>query len=229
MADFTGDIHKFTNGLGGACARLGVDLWLPTNVLDVAAGSGDVTVKGSPATNRNGIVEKKSTRETFDQIVICLGVLSRALAPKLDDRVNICPVKGYSITVNLLEKEDQEAAPWMSLLDDNAKIVTSRLGNTRFRVAGTAEFNGYNQDIPWRRIESLIRWCLRHFPRMSTRDCVPWAGPRPMMPNMMPRVLQGNNPSVFYNTGHGHLGWTLSAATADAVAALITAETMKNE
>jgi len=49
-----------------------------------------------------------------------------------------------------------------------------------------------------------------------------------MMPNMMPRVMQGKNPRVFYNTGHGHLGWTLSAATAEGVTALVEASEMTN-
>jgi D-amino-acid dehydrogenase len=39
-----------------------------------------------------------------------------------------------------------------------------------------------------------------------------------MMPNMLPKVGQGKASNVFYNTGHGHLGWTLSAATAVSVA-----------
>ena len=39
-----------------------------------------------------------------------------------------------------------------------------------------------------------------------------------MMPSMLPRIGAGVAPGVFYNTGHGHLGWTLSAATAEMVA-----------
>ena len=42
-----------------------------------------------------------------------------------------------------------------------------------------------------------------------------------MLPSMMPRVGAGRRPGVFYNTGHGHLGWTLSAATAEMVAETI--------
>jgi len=101
--------------------------------------------------------------------------------------------------------------------------VTSRLGARRFRVAGTAEFNGTNRDIRAERIAPLIAWCRAHFPGMRTRPAAPWAGLRPIMPDMMPRVTRGRSPRVSYNTGHGHLGWTLSAATADAVAALVTA------
>jgi len=58
---------------------------------------------------------------------------------------------------------------------------------------------------------------------VSTRQVVPWAGLRPMTPSMMPRVGRGKQANVFYNTGHGHLGWALSAATAEALA-----ETMCN-
>jgi len=140
------------------------------------------------------------------------------LAAALGDRVNIYPVKGYSITVNLDDAESQAAAPWVSLLDDGAKIVTSRLGADRFRIAGTAEFNGANRDIRNDRIVPLVKWCEKLFPAVSTEHAVPWAGLRPMMPSMMPKVGAGNKSGVFYNTGHGHLGWTLSAATAEIVA-----------
>ncbi len=222
-SDFTGDIHKFTNGLAAACERLGVTMKLATQVLDVKADDDNVTIRHRSSEPRLDEQEWPEEVSQFDKVVVCSGVISRDIAASLGDRVNVYPVKGYSITVSLPEPEDQKAAPWVSLLDDKAKIVTSRLGQTRFRVAGTAEFNGINKDIRAERIEPLVSWCRKHFPGMSTRQSVPWAGLRPMMPDMMPRVMRGKNPRVFYNTGHGHLGWTLSAATADAVAALATA------
>ena len=224
-SDFTGDIHKFTNGLAKACERRGVDMRFAVEVIRVDAQSDKVTiVSRSTEPTLDGGPNEEEVR-TFDKVVVCGGVMSRSLAHSLGDRVNVYPVKGYSITVDLMEKADQEAAPWVSLLDDKAKIVTSRLGERRLRVAGTAEFNGFNRDIRDARIAPLIAWCRTHFPGMSTRQCVPWAGLRPMMPNMLPHVARGRNPRVLYNTGHGHRGWTLSAATADAVAALATART----
>lgn len=221
-SDFTGDIHKFTNGLAAACARLGVTMNLSTLVLGVNAADDRVEIRHRSTEPRSDQTVPPEEVSRFDKVVVCSGVLSRDLGRSLGDRVNVYPVKGYSITVSLPEAADQAAAPWVSLLDDKAKIVTSRLGQTRFRVAGTAEFNGVNRDIRAERVDPLVRWCRAHFPGMSTRQAVPWAGLRPMMPDMMPRVMQGRNPRVFYNTGHGHLGWTLSAATADAVAALAT-------
>ncbi|MEO1291849.1 MAG: FAD-dependent oxidoreductase, partial [Pseudomonadota bacterium] len=84
--------------------------------------------------------------------------------------------------------------------------------------AGTAEINGDNRDIRADRIAPLQTWVETHFPGVHTDQVVPWTGLRPMMPSMMPRVGAGRRPGVFYNTGHGHLGWTLSGATAEMVA-----------
>ena len=212
-SDSTGDIHRFTTGLAKACERLGVKLLMGQDVVNLASDGQAATV----TTQENGV----SQAHHFDGLVVCAGVASRQFASQLGDRVNVYPVKGYSITVNLLEAQSQQAAPQVSLLDDETKLVTSRLGVDRFRVAGTAEFNGVNKDIRADRIKPLVDWVNACFPGVSTRQVVPWAGLRPMMPNMMPRVGRGKQENVFYNTGHGHLGWTLSAVTADMVSELI--------
>ncbi|ARP83773.1 D-amino acid dehydrogenase [Bordetella genomosp. 8] len=217
-SDSTGDIHKFTRGLAEACARQGVAFRYDAAVsalrrLGASGGSG-IAMDFSQG--------DEVDTEAFDAVVVCAGVASRQFAAMAGDRVNIYPVKGYSITVCLDDAESQASAPWVSLLDDAAKIVTSRLGRDRFRVAGTAELNGYNRDIRADRIAPLVNWTRRHFPGASTARVIPWAGLRPMLPSMLPRVGRGRSPGVFYNTGHGHLGWTLSAATAEAVADAVT-------
>jgi len=212
-SDSTGDIHKFSIGLADAIERSGGQFVTGASVTRLVRDAGGVTVHF----DRDG----HGDEERFDGIVIAAGIASRHFAAQLGDRVNIYPVKGYSITVNLDTPESRGAAPWMSLLDDDAKIVTSRLGANRLRIAGTAEFTGENRDIRADRIRPLTRWCEAMFPGVATESVVPWAGLRPMMPNMMPRFGRGRAPRVFYNTGHGHLGWTLSAATAEAVAEVI--------
>ncbi len=162
--------------------------------------------------------------DRFDGVVVCAGVHSRALARKLGDRVNIYPVKGYSITIELRDAASRRAAPTIGLVDDDAKIATSRFGEDRLRVAGTAELNGMNCDIRADRIQLLTAWCERFFPDVSIDAVVPWAGLRPMTPSMMPRVGRGSRQGVFYNTGHGHLGWTLAGATARLVAETVAAD-----
>lgn len=213
-SDSTGDIHKYTTGLARVCEKRGATFLYDRTVTSIerrgcfritcstAEGGGDATSQ---------IIEANA-------VVVCAGVGSRSFAAMLGDCLNIYPVKGYSITVHLDDESSKKAAPWVSLLDDRAKIVTSRLGAARFRVAGTAELNGMNCDIRDDRVRPLVDWTRTLFPEVRTQRVVPWAGLRPMMPNMMPKIGPGRAPGVFYNTGHGHPGWTLSAATAAMVA-----------
>ncbi len=218
-SDSTGDIHKFTRGLAQACERLGVEFRYEATVESVEQTP---ELKIAVRARRDALPDTS----IFDRLVVCAGVGSRALAAQVGDQVNVYPVKGYSITVHLDDAQSRAAAPWVSLLDDKAKIVTSRLGAERFRIAGTAELNGENRDIRADRIEPLVRWMRGHFPDVSSSRVVPWAGLRPMLPDMVPRVGRGRHRHVFYNTGHGHLGWTLSAATAEAVAQLMSGEAL---
>lgn len=214
-SDSTGDIHKFTVGLAQAAQARGVQMLCGADVRRLEAGEGGARVVFA--------IDGAEEARRFDAVVVCAGTASRAYAAMLGDRVNVYPVKGYSITVMLDDVQSRASAPTVSLLDDATKLVTSRLGANRFRVAGTAEFNGYNRDIRADRIAPLVQWVQQCFPGVSTRQVVPWAGLRPMMPDLMPRVGPGKRPGVFYNTGHGHLGWTMSAATAEMLAGQVEA------
>jgi len=195
--DWMGDIHKFCTELTAVLKnKYGVTFSFGSTILDA------------------------KNLDYYDAIVISSGVGSTALAKTVGDTIDVYPVKGYSITVNL-DDESYKHAPKTSLLDDQEKIVTSTLGR-RFRVAGTAELTGENYDIRRDRIEPLLNWVHTNFPKINTHDYSSWACLRPMTPNMMPIVKQSkNNPKVFYHTGHGHLGWTLSPATAVQLTTLI--------
>ena len=189
-ADMTGDIHKF-------CIELSKVLINKYNVKF-----------------RYNSIATPDIVKSFDNIVLCAGVKSAEFSRKLGDPIDIYPVKGYSITLDV--GKDIKDAPEISLLDDEAKIVTSRLG-TRLRVAGTAELAGINYDIKMDRIDPLVRWVRNNFPNISTEHVNPWAGLRPMTPSMLPVVRKSKADKFWYNTGHGHLGWTLSAATAEMI------------
>ncbi|MGL5166991.1 MAG: D-amino acid dehydrogenase [Afipia sp.] len=216
-SDATGDIHKFTRGLAAACIRRGAKFIYDADVENITSTGAGFRIDWTGSSNLPETLPQREVLEA-DGVIICAGTASRWFAAMLGDRVNIYPVKGYSITIDLDTPQSRNAAPNVSLLDEAAKIVTSRLGADRFRVAGTAEFNGFNYDIRADRIQPLTEWVRRNFSDIGTSKVVPWAGLRPMMPNMMPFVRAGVKPGVFYNTGHGHLGWTLSAATAQIIA-----------
>jgi len=214
--DFAGDVHKFTRGLIGACARLGVDQKFDRLVCKFHFRGKTIDIELKYIGPLGNLASYEYI--TVDKIVICAGVGSRRLAELAGDRVNIYPVKGYSLTLPLDPGLGRTKSPEVCLLDEDAKTVTSRLGN-RLRVAGTAEFVGYDTSIAPQRIRLLIDWCNAHFPDIDTSVANSWTGLRPMMPNMVPLVGPGRRSNVLYNTGHGHLGWTLSAATAEIISA----------
>jgi D-amino-acid dehydrogenase len=193
--DFTGDIHLFCRNLSRVLKhKYGVKfIKLPATIYDI------------------------DHFRSMGPVVICAGVESRNLARAVGDRLPIYPVKGYSITV-----QDPKTGPWVSLLDDETKIVSARLGENRFRAAGTAEFVGENLDIKHARTQPIVDWTRTLFPEMNTEYVTPWAGLRPMTPSMMPIVKPSKHAhNVYYNTGHGHLGWTLSAYTAKQIVDII--------
>jgi len=199
-SDWTGDIHKF-------CYEL-------TGVLE-----NKYKVKfefNSSITKDHDLAYMASVM--YDAVVVAAGVGSVKIAEQIGDSLPVYPVKGYSITINNV---DPKYLPKVSLLDDQAKIVTASLGN-RFRVAGTAELCGENYDITRDRIQPLLDWVHTNFPNINTHDYTQWACLRPMTPNMMPIIKQSDmHPGVFYNTGHGHLGWTLGPATGKLVTELV--------
>lgn len=192
--DMSGDIHKF-------CVEMEKVLKTKYNVKF-----------------KYGVTVEPQMSKDFDHVVLCAGVKSAEFSKKIGDPLDIYPVKGYSITMEV--GNGLEDAPMVSLLDDEAKIVTSRL-SSRLRVAGTAELAGINYDIRADRIDPLVKWVRKNFPYVSTENINPWAGLRPMTPNMLPVVRRSKVDNIWYNTGHGHLGWTLSPATAEMITELI--------
>ena len=199
--DWVGDAHKFSNEiLRVSVEKYGVKTLWSYEVIDVENHKLKASKVGSDSVE---LME-------FDEIVICNGYEIASIAAKLGDRLNVYPVKGYSITI-----EDARAAPKLSLLDDDKKIVSSTLGS-RFRVAGTAEIGSNDLSIRQDRIKPLVKWVNANFPGIDTNKRSEWACLRPMNANMMPIVKTSKaHPNVHYHGGHGHLGWTLAAGTSE--------------
>jgi D-amino-acid dehydrogenase len=193
--DWVGDIHKFCNEL-----------------LKVLVSKYSVCVSFN-----NEINDARQLTSIHDAVIIAAGAETTHLSKLLGDSIAVYPVKGYSITINDCHIDE---LPKVSLLDDESKIVTSTLGN-RFRVAGTAELCGHNRDITRSRIEPLLNWVNENFPHLDTRNYSSWACLRPMTPNMMPIVRESKVKNIYYHTGHGHLGWTISPATSKKLVSLI--------
>ena len=212
-SDASGDIHKFCKNIHKLLEeKYAVKSLFNTEIESIYKDKDKVILSAA--------TESETTGYHFDKVAICAGIDTQKFADILGDKMRVYPVKGYSVTIHLDDEKSKKSAPQVSLLDDPKKIVSSRLGD-RLRVAGTAELAGKNNDIRQDRIMPLLGWVREYFPEVSTENYTPWAGLRPMTPNMMPLVFESKAKGIFYNTGHGHLGWTLGAATGDLLAAKI--------
>jgi hypothetical protein len=151
--------------------------------------------------------------------VVALGSYSPLLLRQIGYSLPVYPAKGYSATLTLAEGS---LAPTVSLTDDERKLVFSRLGN-RLRIAGTAEFNGYNLDLNPVRSQALLERTRQLFPHLQTvGEPALWCGLRPATPSNVPLIGRTRFGNLWLNTGHGTLGWTMSCGSAAALAEMIS-------
>jgi D-amino-acid dehydrogenase len=211
--DESGDAYLFTSRLAQLAGARGVRFAMGLAVERIAAEGG--RVRGVAVRDAEGREETLAA----DAYVLALGSYSPLLAGPIGLSLPIYPAKGYSATVPVT---DAAAAPRVSLTDDGAKIVFSRLGE-RLRIAGTAELSGYSTGLNPVRCEALVRRAREIFPDAADYSRATfWAGLRPSTPSNVPLVGRTRYPNLFLNTGHGTLGWTLACGSARALADIIS-------
>ena len=213
LDDESGNAHLFCRGLATLAADAGVRFVFGTRV-----SSFDL-IHGRLAGAR--IVDNADRRGVIgaDAIVLTAGSYSPGLVRPLGLRLPIYPVKGYSITVPVL---DPERAPKISLTDESRRVVCSRLGQ-HLRVAGTAELNGFDLSPNPGRSAALVRWLEERFPGAADLSQVEhWCGLRPATPSNVPLIGPGGIDRLYLNTGHGTLGWTLACGSGRAIADIVT-------
>jgi D-amino-acid dehydrogenase len=207
--DESGDAQRFCSALAERAAQRGVVFRYDTPIIGLA--SDGMAVRGVHLAHGEVL--------SADAVVVALGSYTpRYLAP-LGIHVPVYPAKGYSISIPL---EGGALAPTVSLTDDGAKIVISRLGE-RLRVAGTAEFAGYDTQIAPQRIAPLLRRVREIFPQLVFDESAiePWTGLRPATPGNVPLIGRTRLKNLYLNTGHGTLGWTMAAGSGRLLADLV--------
>lgn len=210
-ADESGDAHRFTQALAARAAAAGVVFRHGLSIDQLAPGGGRLA--GVVVSSAGG-----AELLTADAYVVALGSYSPLLLKPLGLNVPVYPAKGYSLTLPLAETA---RAPTVSLTDDERKLVFSRLGN-RLRIAGTAEFNGYNLELNEVRCQALLQRTRQLFPRLEIAGPPEfWCGLRPATPSNRPLIGATRYGNLWLNTGHGTLGWTMACGSAAALAALI--------
>ncbi len=210
-SDESGDAHRFTQALATRAATTGVEFRYATRIERLATAGGRVA----------GVVThgpQGAELLTADAYVLALGSESPLLLHPHGIRLPVYPAKGYSATLHLA---NPASAPSVSLTDDAHKLVFSRLGN-RLRIAGTAEFIGYDRDLDPVRCQALIRRAQQLFPRLEIEgEANFWCGLRPATPSNVPLIGRSRLSNLWLNTGHGTLGWTLACGSAAALADLL--------
>ena len=157
-----------------------------------------------------------------DVYVVALGSYSPLLLQPLGVALPVYPGKGYSVTIPI---DGHLGAPTVSLIDDEFKMVYSRLGN-RLRVAGTAEFAGWDASITERRARFLLAKAVELLPDCGDLERAEfWAGLRPSTPDGVPVIGRTAFDNLFLNTGHGTLGWTMACGSGRVIADLILGRT----
>jgi D-amino-acid dehydrogenase len=212
-ADESGDALLFTQRLAALCTARGVQFAYDSTIENFARDGAVISdVRMRRADGRSETVRA-------DAYVVALGSYSPLLLKLLRLRPLIYPVKGYSITVPVT---NAAAAPQVSLTDDAYKIVFSRLGE-RLRVAGTAEFDGYNTMVNDVRCTALATRAAELFPEAGDfARADRWAGLRPATPSNLPYVCGTRYRNLFLNTGHGTLGWTMACGSGRLLADLVS-------
>ncbi|HET8725867.1 MAG TPA: D-amino acid dehydrogenase [Alphaproteobacteria bacterium] len=203
--DESGDARLFTLGLAEVCRTLGVSFeWNRT--IQGLETEGDRVV---------GVVTDGGVRSA-DAYVLALGVQAPVLARSLGVRLPVYPVKGYSVTLPA-----GKGAPDMGGVEKDRFVAWARFGD-RLRLTATAEFDGY--DLNHRTDNFRGMWTVGRelFPEAAdwSRPTY-WAGLRPMTPSGAPILGRGRHANLWFNTGQGHMGWTMSCGSARITADLI--------
>jgi D-amino-acid dehydrogenase len=206
-SDESGDCHGFANKLAAICTAKGVDFRWNTSIRAIQA-SGDRIEK--IATDKGDVVA--------DAYVMALGCYAPIEARRIGVKLPIYPVKGYAMT---LKVGNRNAAPRLSGVDEQNLVAWSRLGD-RLRLTATAEFAGYDTSHKPSDFAHMLNVARGLFPGGADFDAPSmWAGLRPMTPKGTPILGQAKHRNLWFNTGLGHMGWTMSHGSARVTADLI--------
>jgi len=215
VGDETGDCFMFTKALATLAKQRGVEFLFGHSITGLEqGGSGIAAVR---VTGPNG-----ATRITGDAFVMAMGSYSPLLARQLGLRLPVYPVKGYSLTLPI---SDEGGAPQSTVMDETFKVAVTRLGN-RVRVGGTAELTGYNLKLRESRRQTLNHVVTDLFPHAGDVNKASfWTGLRPMTPDGPPVIGKSGIANLWFNTGHGTLGWTMAAGSGHLISDLISGKT----
>jgi D-amino-acid dehydrogenase len=208
LTDSSGDARLFTESLARVCReKFGVTFQLRTRVTALRADRDRV----------QGVVTDRGLL-TADAYVLALGVQAPIVARTIGVKLEIYPAKGYSSTFPI---RNGGAAPTIPGVDEQWLVGWSCLGDW-LRLTSTAEFAGYDWSWTPRDFNNILRLARDIFPDAADYDHGQYrACLRPMTPDGRPILGTSRHRNLFFNAGHGHMGWTMAFGTARIVADLM--------
>lgn len=208
--DETGDCFLFCQALAQQAKALGVKFLYNQTIEKLVVDAG--AIKG---------VMVNGELLTADQYVLALGSYSRALLQPLQLNLPVYPVKGYSLTVPII---NADLAPQSTVLDETYKIAITRFDN-RIRVGGMAELSGFDVSLNPQRRATLEMVTQDLFAGGDLPNASFWTGLRPMTPDSTPIIGATRYRNLFLNTGHGTLGWTMACGSGKLISDLVLGKT----
>jgi D-amino-acid dehydrogenase len=206
-SDATGDPQRFAVALAESARRLGVQFHLSTAITGLVSDGSRVTRISTP----DGDIGS-------DAIVLAAGAASPLLTRTMGVRIPVYPAKGYTLTATI---KDPERAPHVGGIDERTLVAWSRFGGD-IRMSATAEFVGYDRSFTPADYTGIIAAGEQLFPGAIDWDSARYrTGLRPMTPDGPPLIGLGRHDNLYYNTGHGHVGWTMACGSARMLADLI--------
>jgi D-amino-acid dehydrogenase len=207
--DEIGNAYKFCVALADHARRAGVDFRFRTPVTSIELHQASVAA-----------VLSREQRFTADRYIVAAGSYSPLLLEALGLKVPVKPAKGYSVT---FERPRLDPPLQLPVADDDFHAVVVPLENV-IRVAGTAEFTGYDLSLTEARIQNLLTLVKQVLPDggFERAAAKPWCGLRPMSVDGVPIIGPTPIANLWISTGHGPLGWTLAAGSGQLLADLLT-------
>lgn len=209
--DSSGDAHAFTRALEIKASDAGVQFRYGVTVRGLAHDKTRIRCLTTDAGEMHA-----------DSYVLAAGNATPGLLADVGLTLPMYPVKGYSITV---PGRNWRRPLGLPLVDFARKTVLTPLGG-RLRIAGTAEFGGFDTSLNIPRSTSMLDRALALVPELRAEvdrsQVQHWAGLRPVTADGPPILGATPYPNLFLNTGHGPLGWTLAAGSGRLVADLVS-------
>ena len=149
---------------------------------------------------------------------MALGAYSPIIAKSIGETVSVYPVKGYSATLPI---DGANNPPTVGGIDEDNLFAYVRMGDS-VRLTAVAEFAGYDTSHRPSDFATMLGAAKDLLPNAGDYERPSyWACLRPMTPEGTPILGKGRHENLYYNTGHGHMGWTMACGTARITSDLI--------